>query len=97
VLVGDNESGIIAGRQGSAAVMTEWNAFVRNQVRLREGEFAGPKLACIDLQPYTTTQAPDRSDIVNVGVFSDAVFGGVASFFGNEPARFASEVEAIVL
>ena len=51
------EAAFCAGRHGSSAVMTEWNGFVRNQVRLRDGEFAGPKLACIDLQPYTTTQA----------------------------------------
>jgi len=31
-----------------------------------------------DLQPYTTTQAPDRSDILNVGGFSDAVFNVAA-------------------
>ena len=35
---------------------------------------SGPKLICIDLQPNTTTQAPERSDILNVGGFSDAVF-----------------------
>lgn len=41
---------------------------------------AGPKLVCVDLQSYTTTPAPDRSDILNVGGFSDAVFEVVASF-----------------
>jgi len=30
---------------------------------------AGPKLICIDLQAYQTTQAPERSDILNVGGF----------------------------
>jgi 60 kDa SS-A/Ro ribonucleoprotein len=35
---------------------------------------------CVDLQSYTTTPAPDRSDILNVGGFSDAVFEVVASF-----------------
>ena len=28
----------------------------------------------IDLQPHTTGQAPDHSDILNVGGLSDAVF-----------------------
>ena len=57
----------------------------------------GPKLVCIDLQPYTTTQAPDRSDILNVGGFSDAVFRVVASFLGEDAGRFVADVEAVEL
>ena len=97
VLVSDSMSWIGAGRYGSTAVMTEWQEFVKNQARLHEGDFAGPKLVCIDLQPYGTTQAPERSDILNVGGFSDAVFTVVASFLGEGPARFVAEVEAIEL
>ena len=97
VLVSDNESWVgAAGRNGSTAVMTEWHAFVANQARLQP-EAAGPKLACIDLQPYATVQAPDREDILNVGGFSDAVFGVVAGFFESDSARFVREVEATVL
>ena len=78
--------------------MTEWQAFVRNQVRLHgTGSVAGPKLVCIDLQPYTTTQAPERSDILNVGGFSDAVFSVVAAFLADDNGRFVAEVEAIEL
>lgn len=97
VLVSDCESWIGTGRYGSTGVVTEWRNFVKNQVRLHGREFAGPKLVCIDLQPYTTTQAPDRSDILNVGGFSDAVFGVVAAFLSGEPSRFVSEVEAVEL
>ncbi|MGD9647347.1 MAG: TROVE domain-containing protein, partial [Pirellulales bacterium] len=74
VLVSDQESWIGAGRYGSTAVMTAWQQFVRNQVRLQPRGFDGPRLVCIDIQPYATTQAPERSDILNVGGFSDAVF-----------------------
>ena len=56
-----------------------------------------PKLVCIDLQPYTTTQAPDRSDILNVGGFSDAVFSVVAAFLSEDAGRFVAEVEAVSL
>ena len=97
VLVSDTMSWIGAGRYGSTAVMTQWQEFVKNQVRLHGGDLAGPKLVCIDLQPYGTTQAPERSDILNVGGFSDAVFTIVASFLGDGPARFVAEVEAIEL
>jgi hypothetical protein len=48
-------------------------------VRLREGDFAGPKLTCIDLQPRP--QAPDGSNILNGSGFSDAAFAIVTSFF----------------
>ena len=48
-------------------------------------------------QPYTTTQAPDRSDILNVGGFSDAVFSVVAAFLSEDAGRFVAEVEAIEL
>jgi len=97
VLVSDQESWIGTGRHGSTATMTAWQEFVKNQVRLQARADAGPKLVCIDLQPYTTTQAPDRSDILNVGGFSDAVFRVVASFFSDDANRFVVEVEAVEL
>jgi 60 kDa SS-A/Ro ribonucleoprotein len=97
VLVSDQESWVGAGRAGSTAVMAEWQAFVRNQVRLHGNGFAGPKLVCIDLQPYTSTQAPERSDILNVGGFSDAVFSVVAAFLADDNGRFVAEVEAVEL
>ncbi len=93
VLVSDMESWIGTGRQGSTAVMTEWQQFVQNQLRLNwEAE---PKLVCIDLQVYTTTQAPERDDILNIGGFSDAVFNVVAAFLRNDVSRFVTEIEAI--
>jgi 60 kDa SS-A/Ro ribonucleoprotein len=95
VMVSDNESWIGTGRYGSTGVMTEWQAFVKNQVRLHGSDFDGPKLINIDLQPYGTVQAPDRSDILNVGGFSDAVFMVVSSFLEGHPERFVAEVEAV--
>jgi 60 kDa SS-A/Ro ribonucleoprotein len=97
VLVSDMESWIGAGRHGSTATLTAWKDFVKHQVRLQGSDNTGPKLVCIDLQPYTTTQAPDRSDILNVGGFSDAVFRVVASFLGEDAGRFVAEVEAVEL
>jgi len=97
ILVSDNESWVGHGRQNSTAVMTEWENFVQNQRRLGGHEGSAPKLVCIDLQPYTTTQAPDRKEILNVGGFSDAVFSVIAGFLGSDANRFISEVEAIEL
>jgi len=80
VLVSDQESWVYKGRahvhsvNGSTGVMTEWQQFVKHQHRLQGVEMPGPKLICIDLQPYQATQALEREDILNVGGFSDAVF-----------------------
>jgi 60 kDa SS-A/Ro ribonucleoprotein len=74
--------------------MTDWQQFVQNQQRLSGSK---PKLICIDLQPATTTQAPDRDDILNVGGFSDAVFSVAASFLDDDANRFVSEVESMEL
>ncbi len=103
VLVSDNESWVYQDRPyyngsgGSTGVVTEWQVFVQNQVRLQGGDIEGPKLICIDLQPNTTTQAPERSDILNVGGFSDAVFDVISSFLGSDAGRFVAEIEAVTL
>ncbi len=62
-----------------------------------DGDIPGTPLVCIDLQPYTTTQAPDRDDILNIGGFSDAVFSVVSAFLADDPGRFVAEVEAVEL
>ncbi|HWG47101.1 MAG TPA: TROVE domain-containing protein [Gemmataceae bacterium] len=97
VLVSDMESWVGAGRAGATGVMTEWQTFVVNQKRLHDSDWVGPKLVCIDLQAYATSQAPERADILNIGGFSDAVFQVTASFLSGEADRFVSEVEAIEL
>ncbi len=94
VLVSDNESWVGTGRHGSTGVMTEWQTLVKNQQRLGH---AAPKLVCIDIQPYSSTQAPERDDILNIGGFSDAVFNVVASFLSDNANRFVAEVESIEL
>jgi 60 kDa SS-A/Ro ribonucleoprotein len=96
VLVSDNESWVGVGRGGSTAVVTQWQGFLKNEMRLGGHGIPSPKLVCIDLQPYTTTQAPDRSDILNVGGFSDTVFSVVAAFLADD-GRFVAEVEMVEL
>lgn len=103
VLVSDAESWVYQNRpyfhgmNGSTGVVTEWQQFVKNQIQLHGGDFAGPKLICIDLQAYQTTQAPERSDTLNVGGFSDAVFNVMAAFLQGDSSRFVQEVEAVSL
>jgi 60 kDa SS-A/Ro ribonucleoprotein len=103
VLVSDTESWVYrgqvggAGHNGATGVMAEWQEFVKNQVRLQDGDQTGPRLICINLQPYVTTQASERSDILNIGGFSDAVFNVIAAFLRDDAERFVAEVEAVAL
>ena len=72
VIVSDNESWVDATRHGATATMREWEVLKKR--------VPGAKLVCIDLQPYGTTQAKNRRDIINVGGFSDSVFETLAAF-----------------
>ncbi len=92
VYVSDNQSWIDVRAGRGTATMQEWARF-----RARNPE---AKLVCIDLQPYGTTQAGDREDVLNVGGFSDQVFEVVAEFgkggIGTDHwARIIEEVVAI--
>lgn len=103
VVVSDSESWVYQGRprqygaNGSTGVMTEWEQFLKNQFQLRGAEIPSPKLICIDLQPYSTMQAPERPDILNVGGFSDSVFEVIGSFLESDTGRFVAAVEAMTL
>jgi len=79
VIVSDNQSWVDATRIDSTATMREWE-------RLKN-RCPGAKLVCIDLQPYGTTQAVSRKDILNVGGFSDAVFETLSRFAKGEAER----------
>jgi 60 kDa SS-A/Ro ribonucleoprotein len=72
LLVSDNESWVDAGQGRGTATMAEWQTFKRRN--------AGARLVCIDIQPYGTTQAQEREDILNIGGFSDDVFTVINEF-----------------
>ncbi|MDO7844682.1 RNA-binding protein [Sphingomonas sp. CA1-15] len=87
VIVSDNESWVDAGRRGSTATMAEWNKLkTRNP---------GAKLVCLDIQPYGTTQARSRADILNVGGFSDAVFDTMARFAAGETRDWVEIIKEV--
>jgi 60 kDa SS-A/Ro ribonucleoprotein len=76
VIVSDNQSWVDATRGGATQTMREWDQLTRRN--------RGAKLVCIDLQPYGTTQASGRPEVMNVGGFSDAVFDTIARFVRGE-------------
>jgi len=66
VLVSDNESWADPARGRGTATMQEWAVFKKRNPKAR--------MVCIDIQPYATTQAQERDDVLNIGGFSDEVF-----------------------
>jgi 60 kDa SS-A/Ro ribonucleoprotein len=76
VIVSDNQSWVDARRSGATQTVHEWAALKRRNPEA--------KLVCVDIQPYGTTQAAERSDILNVGGFSDAVFDTIVRFAKGE-------------
>ncbi|WP_171097591.1 RNA-binding protein [Ruegeria sp. HKCCD7255] len=92
VFVSDNQSWVDAGngRQGTA-MMQEWEVIKRRNPKA--------KLVCIDIAPYGTTQAQTRSDVLNVGGFSDAVFDQIAAFADGKtgPDHWVAQIERIAI
>jgi 60 kDa SS-A/Ro ribonucleoprotein len=77
IYLSDNESWVDAptyGRFGGSATetMKQWAQF--------KGRNPDARMVCLDMQPYATTQAVEREDIVNIGGFSDQVFEVIAEF-----------------
>jgi 60 kDa SS-A/Ro ribonucleoprotein len=96
IYVSDNESWIDApqyGRFGGGATetMKQWAEFKRRSPQAR--------MVCIDIQPYGTTQAQERADILNVGGFSDQVFELIAEFAAGRLSddHWVGVIEAITL
>jgi 60 kDa SS-A/Ro ribonucleoprotein len=91
ILVSDNQSWVDQRASGPTETMRQWGTLRKRN--------PGAKLVCIDLQPYGTTQAAERTDVLNVGGFSDEVFEIVARFARNELGKghWVERVEAVEL
>ena len=89
IFVSDNESWVDQGRGRGTALMAEWS-----QIRQRN---PSARLVCIDIQPNQTTQASERTDILNVGGFSDQVFEVIAAFASGrlEPNHWVARIEQV--
>ena len=93
IMVSDNESW--ADREqhynGKTSLMKEWDTLKRRCPHA--------KLVCLDIQPYATAQAQNRSDILNIGGFSDSVFTLIGAFAerGMGADFWVDEIEKIAL
>mgnify|MGYP001458123318 CR=1 FL=1 len=96
IYVSDNESWLDAPQYGGhgggrTATMNEWAAFKRRNPQAR--------MVCLDIQPYATSQAVERDDIVNIGGFSDQVFETIAEFAAGRlnASHWVGLIEAVEL
>ena len=91
VYVSDNESWLDSPRYGGwggsrTETLKEWDALKRRAPQA--------KLVCLDIQPYGTSQAMSRDDILNVGGFSDQVFDVMAAFASGAATSWVEHIEA---
>jgi 60 kDa SS-A/Ro ribonucleoprotein len=88
VFISDNESWADPKANRGTAMMVEWEKLKNRNPKA--------KLVCIDIVPNTTTQAPDRKDILNIGGFSDNVFDLIAAFTAGADgtAHWIKEIES---
>jgi 60 kDa SS-A/Ro ribonucleoprotein len=91
IILSDNQSWLDARSYGSTATTQAWaDLKARNPTA---------KLVCVDLQPYTNSQAAEGGDVLNIGGFSDAVFGLIADFTKDAlgAATLVRKIEAVSL
>src|ERR1051325_10031757 len=91
IFVSDNQSWVDARGGRGTATMRKWNVFKQHNPAAR--------LVCIDVQPYSTVQAVEREDILNVGGFSDQVFDVISEFARGElnADHWIGVIESVVL
>jgi 60 kDa SS-A/Ro ribonucleoprotein len=91
IIVSDNESWVDQGRGRGTALLAEWSEFRQRNPKAR--------LVCLDVQPNQTTQAAERTDILNIGGFSDQVFEVISAFASGqlEADHWIARVEAVAV
>ncbi len=89
IFVSDNESWVDARGGRGTETMRQWQVFKSRNPRAR--------LVCIDIQPYGTTQAQEREDILNIGGFSDQIFKVVSEFAagGRDANHWVGVIESV--
>lgn len=95
IYISDNQSWIQNG-MGRGLYSTPGTEMMKQWV-LFKARNPKAKLVCIDIQPYTSTQTPDRNDILNIASFSDQVFEVIRVFAAGNTESWVEEIRKIDL
>ena len=89
IYISDNESWVDSGRYNSTSTMNAWQTFKNRN--------PSAKLINIDIQPSCTTQTHERSDILNIGGFSDNCFDVIKTFIemGSNKDLWVQTIESV--
>ena len=98
IYVSDNESWSQFDNRGSG-MYGSWPTEMAAQWAVFKQRNPQAKMVLIDIQPYDTTQVHESSDVLNIGGFSDTVFGMISLFAKGElsPEHWVGEIEKISL
>jgi 60 kDa SS-A/Ro ribonucleoprotein len=72
IVLSDNQSWSGTYGPGSASC-NAWTQYKKSNPKTR--------LMCVDLTPNQTTQVPDNKDVINIGGWSDSMYGVMSQFF----------------
>ena len=91
IFVSDNQSWMDPRPGRGTAMLEEWQELRARNPRAR--------MVLLDVQPYATTQAVEREDILNIGGFSDQVFDCIAAFVSGrlDPEHWIGRIEATAI
>lgn len=91
IYISDNESWLDTDTGAGTTTMAAWNVFRNRNPSAR--------LVCLDIQPYGSSQAAEREDILNIGGFGDSVFEIIGRFAQGrlEPGHWLAEIDKVEL
>lgn len=93
IFISDNQSWVVNNTHGNfqtsgTEMQKEWNIFKARNPKA--------KLICLDLQPYTSSQVKDDTDILRIGGFSDLCWTVVSEFLEEKSKDFwVKKIETI--
>lgn len=97
VFVSDNESWADRHMAGTLAFVDGYGkTLMMEEFRKLQSRRPNAKLVCIDIQPYTSTQAPDeKGAILNIGGWSDQVFTVIDAFLRGNSKGWVDAIKAV--
>ena len=97
IFVSDNESWADRSMAGYSSYVDGYGkSLMMEEFRKLQQRKPNAKLVCIDIQPYSTSQAPDeKGSVLNIGGWSDQVFTVIDAFLRGNPRGWVDTIKAV--